>query len=98
MKHRPAPTSDVLDLDGVAAFAGVAKQRVKVWCRSGKLPSYRVGNSLRVFKEDLREFLKTAPAYTRHGDAVNAQQRVLQGPANGRPFTAKPPRAADASQ
>ncbi|WP_062322625.1 helix-turn-helix domain-containing protein [Halolactibacillus sp. JCM 19043] len=51
--------SDILTSDEVANYLGVHKNTIYNLCKSGELPSFKIGNNRRIRTEKLREYIKS---------------------------------------
>lgn len=56
----PHSPGALLNINEIASTLRVSKMTVYRFIRDGRLPAIRIGNSLRVYRSDLNEFLFTA--------------------------------------
>lgn len=47
----------ILHVPQIARFFGVAEKTVWEWCKSGKLPAFKIGKEWRVRKSDLQKMI-----------------------------------------
>lgn len=49
--------SQIYDVQKLAKFFGVSKKTIWAWCKSGKLPAFKIGKEWKVRKEDLQKLI-----------------------------------------
>ncbi len=47
----------IYDAQKLAKFFGVSRKTVWDWCKSGKLPAFKIGKEWKVRKEDLQKLI-----------------------------------------
>ncbi|HTK64228.1 MAG TPA: helix-turn-helix domain-containing protein [Pseudonocardia sp.] len=57
---KPEATPDLLNINEVAGMLRVSKMTVYRFIRDGRLSAVRIGNSLRVYRTDLNQYLASA--------------------------------------
>jgi excisionase family DNA binding protein len=48
----------ILDTADIAKFFGVTEDTVALWCRSGRLPAFKLGGRWRMRQSDLQKIIK----------------------------------------
>lgn len=86
-----------MTLKQAEAYSGLPARTLKAWMRSGRLQAFRIGKSLRVFRQDLDDAVRANPAYDKSGRAVDSTKRVMSQPRNAPKFTPKPQQAEQSS-
>jgi excisionase family DNA binding protein len=47
----------IYDAGRLAKFFGVSQKTIRVWCKSGKLPAFKIGKEWKVRREDLQKLI-----------------------------------------
>ncbi len=68
-----APQKDLLNTEDVARYLGINLQTVWRWCREERLPCLKVGNSWRIRRTALEDFLK----HSEHTRTIVGQLRAF---------------------
>ena len=61
---------DLLNINEIAAALRVSRMTVYRFVRDGRLPAFRVGNSLRVHRRDLAAYLDAAHQTPPYGESA----------------------------
>lgn len=48
----------VLSVEEAAGHAGVGQETIRRWCRAGELGHYKIGNTIRIKRSDLRDYVE----------------------------------------
>ena len=51
-------TEKTLSVKEVATRLNVTEETVRRWCRAGELGHFKIGNTIRVQEEDLKEYIE----------------------------------------
>lgn len=70
LKTENADDGNPLGISQAAKFLNLSKARVYVLSSQGKLPSYKVGNKVLFYKQELDKFVRSEGKYKRQQTAI----------------------------
>ena len=62
-------TDKIMNVEQLAKFFGVSDQTIWRWCKSGKLPAFKIGSQWKIRQSDLNKIINQK--LTKKNDAKN---------------------------